>query len=74
MSATYGFERYDGSNRSRCGQRLRKLGAAIGLWAVCAIGIYLIGPGDAPATLPAGGTLQSIAAPAANNLVAGGRS
>jgi hypothetical protein len=47
MKTEYRGRRSDGCNESRRSERLRLLGSAIGLWAACASGIYLIGPGGA---------------------------
>jgi hypothetical protein len=47
MKTEYKSRRSDSCNVSRRNERLRLLGSAIGLWAACASGIYLLGPGDA---------------------------
>lgn len=46
MNEKYGFRRPDRWDASRRTERMRFLRSAIGLWAVCASGIYLIGPAD----------------------------
>jgi hypothetical protein len=46
MKTEYRSRRSDSCNESRRSERLRLLGSAVGLWAACASGIYLIGPGD----------------------------
>jgi hypothetical protein len=54
MNTEYRFRRRDKGSESRRSERLRLLGSAIGLWAVCATGIYLIGPGDVERMAAAG--------------------
>jgi hypothetical protein len=70
MKTEYKARRSDGCNESRRSERLRLLSAAIGLWAACASGIYLIGPGDAERTTAAGAAGGSIAPQRASVAVA----
>ena len=46
MNSRSRFRRPDGWDASRRTERMRFLRSAFGLWAVCAGGIYLIGPAD----------------------------
>jgi len=50
MNMGYGFDRRD-ERESRRRERIRFIGSAIGLWALCATGIYLTGPGE-PEAMP----------------------
>jgi hypothetical protein len=56
MSTEYRFRRRTKWDETRRSERMRFVGSAIGLWAVCATGIYLIGPAErelnAPAVMP----------------------
>ena len=46
MNMEYKGKRHAKSDERRRAERMRFVGSAVGLWAVCAAGIYLIGPGD----------------------------
>ncbi|MGH8666908.1 MAG: hypothetical protein ACREUX_21820 [Burkholderiales bacterium] len=74
MNTEYRFRgrdrRRDRRDESQRSERLRFLGSAIGLWAVCATGIYLIGPGDVERMAAAGLAADSIAPQRASIAVA----
>lgn len=52
MNTEYQRRRRDRSEASRR-ERMRFVGSAVGLWAVCATGVYLIGPGEEGLESPA---------------------
>jgi len=70
MNKRYGFRRPDRWDASRRNERMRFLRSAIGLWAVCASGIYLIGPGDMDRMSAAGLPAQSMTSTGANASIA----
>jgi hypothetical protein len=70
MNKRYGFRRPDRWDASRRNERMRFVGSAIGLWAVCASGIYLIGPGDMERMSAAGLPAHAMTSAGANASIA----
>ncbi len=65
MKTGYGFGKRDEQQSARRAEMIRFLASAIGLWAACATGVYLIGPGE-PEAAPGGMVASAMAAAQAN--------
>jgi hypothetical protein len=65
MNTGYGFGKRSARDAQRSSDTIRFLGTALALWAACAAGIYLIGPGDSGDAAP-DAEIIAVAAPQVN--------